>query len=203
MGLHGAGQAQQAQGGRQAARQGGAGGGAPHQLGQLSNHPHQATRPADWVPPAGQVALCLLRTAWSQQRDQPVRGLRWCLQVQPSQAPQPPCSQATVQPAAPDPRHSTPLPAKRSKRTKAEQAAEPTQPTKAAGKGKADKANQQHSLSAHRGEQVAPAGAVLVARAAEAGNQGQGVAAPRAQQQQEPVVAPQCSSSTSGASLPA
>ncbi|KAJ9513911.1 hypothetical protein QJQ45_020992, partial [Haematococcus lacustris] len=31
----------------------------------------QPTRPADWQPPAGQVDLRLLRSAWSQQRDQP------------------------------------------------------------------------------------------------------------------------------------
>ncbi|KAJ9506591.1 hypothetical protein QJQ45_004027 [Haematococcus lacustris] len=29
-----------------------------------------ATRPADWKPPAGQVHHCLVRPAWSQQRDQ-------------------------------------------------------------------------------------------------------------------------------------
>ncbi|GFH18088.1 hypothetical protein HaLaN_14831 [Haematococcus lacustris] len=38
----------------------------------------RATRPADWKPPAGQVEPRLLRPAWSQQRDQPVRGLMWC-----------------------------------------------------------------------------------------------------------------------------
>ncbi|KAJ9507437.1 hypothetical protein QJQ45_006420 [Haematococcus lacustris] len=34
-----------------------------------------ATRPAGWKPPAGQVEQRLLCPAWSQQRDQPVRGL--------------------------------------------------------------------------------------------------------------------------------
>ncbi|KAJ9519245.1 hypothetical protein QJQ45_017910 [Haematococcus lacustris] len=38
----------------------------------------QPTRPADWKAPAGQLDLRLLRPAWSQQRDQPVRGLMWC-----------------------------------------------------------------------------------------------------------------------------
>ncbi|KAJ9516888.1 hypothetical protein QJQ45_027323 [Haematococcus lacustris] len=78
----------------------------------------QPTRHADWKPPAGQVDLRLLRPAWSQQRDQPVRGLMWC----------------------PDP--ARPSPAKRSKRTEAEQAAEPSQPAKgeSKGKGKAAKA---------------------------------------------------------------
>ncbi|KAJ9505453.1 hypothetical protein QJQ45_028713, partial [Haematococcus lacustris] len=37
-----------------------------------------ATRPAGWKPPAGQVEQRLLRPAWSQQRNQPVRGLMWC-----------------------------------------------------------------------------------------------------------------------------
>ncbi|GFH08753.1 hypothetical protein HaLaN_03771 [Haematococcus lacustris] len=31
----------------------------------------QATRPADWKPPAGQVHHRPVRPAWSQQRDQP------------------------------------------------------------------------------------------------------------------------------------
>ncbi|KAJ9530402.1 hypothetical protein QJQ45_000768 [Haematococcus lacustris] len=98
----------------------------------------QPTRPAGWRPPAGQVDLRLLRPAWSQQRDQPVRGLMWCPVVAPRKAPQPPgSSQAATQPAAPEPGPSTPLPAKRSKRTKAEPAAEPT---KCKGKGKAAKA---------------------------------------------------------------
>ncbi|KAJ9511326.1 hypothetical protein QJQ45_029740 [Haematococcus lacustris] len=35
----------------------------------------QPTRRAGWKPPKGQVDLRLLRPAWSQQRDQPVRGL--------------------------------------------------------------------------------------------------------------------------------
>ncbi|KAJ9508258.1 hypothetical protein QJQ45_011764 [Haematococcus lacustris] len=80
--------------------------------------------------------------AWSQQRDQPVRGLMWCPVVAPRKPPQAPCSsQAATQPAASEPGPSTPLPAKRSKRTKAEQAAELTQPTQpTTGKGKAAKA---------------------------------------------------------------
>ncbi|KAJ9522967.1 hypothetical protein QJQ45_023766 [Haematococcus lacustris] len=93
----------------------------------------QPTRPADWKPPSGQVDLRLLRPAWSQWRDQPVRGMMWCLVVAPHKPPQPPCSsQAATQPAASELGPSTPPPAKRSKRTKAEQAAEPTQPAKAA-----------------------------------------------------------------------
>ncbi|KAJ9515449.1 hypothetical protein QJQ45_016502 [Haematococcus lacustris] len=93
---------------------------------QLNNR--RATRPADWKPPAGQ----LLRPAWSQQRDPPVRGLMWCSVATPRKPPQALCSsQQTTPAAATEPGPSTPPPAKRSKRTKAEQAAEPTQPTKA------------------------------------------------------------------------
>ncbi|KAJ9506337.1 hypothetical protein QJQ45_004944 [Haematococcus lacustris] len=108
------------------------------QLNKLS-----ATRPAGWKPPAGQVDLRLLRPAWSQQRDQPVRGLMWCPVVAPRKPPQAPCSSQEATPAAAsEPGPSTPPPAKRSKRTKAEPAAEPTQPTKGKGKakGKAAKA---------------------------------------------------------------
>ncbi|KAJ9509537.1 hypothetical protein QJQ45_002001 [Haematococcus lacustris] len=75
--------------------------------------------------------------SWSQQRDQPVRGMMWCPVVAPRKSPQAPrSSQAATQPAASEPGPSTPLPAKRTKRTKAEpEAAEPTK-----GKGKAAKA---------------------------------------------------------------
>ncbi|KAJ9527193.1 hypothetical protein QJQ45_025439 [Haematococcus lacustris] len=104
----------------------------------------RATRPAGWKPPAGQVEPRLVRPAWSQQRDQPVRGMMWCPVVAPRKPPQAPrSSQEASQAAASEPGPSTPLPAKRSKRTKAEsEAAEPTQPTKGKGKaqGKAAKA---------------------------------------------------------------
>ncbi|KAJ9521489.1 hypothetical protein QJQ45_008890 [Haematococcus lacustris] len=93
------------------------------------NH-EQPTRRAGWKPPVEQGDLRLLRPAWSQQRDESVRGLMWCLVVAPRTLP------STPQPAASEPQPSTPPPAKRSKRTKAEQAAEPTQPTKGTGKGK-------------------------------------------------------------------
>ncbi|KAJ9533824.1 hypothetical protein QJQ45_026907, partial [Haematococcus lacustris] len=93
----------------------------------------RATRPADWKPPAGQVAHRLVRPAWSQQRDQPVRGMMWCPVLAPRKPPQAPrSSQVASQPAASEPGPSTPLPAKRCKRTKAEPAAEPN-------KGKAAK----------------------------------------------------------------
>ncbi|KAJ9510812.1 hypothetical protein QJQ45_027785 [Haematococcus lacustris] len=94
----------------------------------------RATRPAGWKPPAGQVEPRLVRPAWSQQRDQPVRGMMWCPVVAPRKSPQAPrSSQAASQAAASEPGPSTPLPAKR---TKAEpEAAEPTK-----GKGKAAKA---------------------------------------------------------------
>ncbi|KAJ9517896.1 hypothetical protein QJQ45_004174 [Haematococcus lacustris] len=92
------------------------------------------TRPADWKPPTGQVHHRLLRPAWSQQRDQPVRGMMWCPIVASCKPPQPPrSSQEAPQPAASETGPSTPLPAKRSK---------PTQPTegKAKAKGRAAKA---------------------------------------------------------------
>ncbi|KAJ9529270.1 hypothetical protein QJQ45_007959 [Haematococcus lacustris] len=93
----------------------------------------RATRPAGWKPPAGQVEARLVRTAWIQQRDQPVQGMMWCPVVAPRKPPQAPCSsQAATQAAASEAGPSTPLPAKRNKRTKAEPAAEPTK-----GKGKA------------------------------------------------------------------
>ncbi|KAJ9509975.1 hypothetical protein QJQ45_011425 [Haematococcus lacustris] len=94
-----------------------------------------ATRPAGWKPLAGQVEPRLLRPAWSQERDQPVRGLMWCPVVaprKPTQAPR--SSQAATQPAASEPGPSTPPPAKRSK-----PAAEPTK-GRGKGKGKATKA---------------------------------------------------------------
>ncbi|KAJ9513992.1 hypothetical protein QJQ45_021064, partial [Haematococcus lacustris] len=96
----------------------------------------RATRPAGWKPPAGQVEHCLVRPAWSQQREQPVRGMMWCPVVAPRKPPQAPrSSQEASQPAASEPGPSTPLPAKRSKRTKAEPAAEPNK-----AQGKATKA---------------------------------------------------------------
>ncbi|KAJ9517586.1 hypothetical protein QJQ45_025082, partial [Haematococcus lacustris] len=160
----------------------------------------------DWKPPAGKVDLRLLRPAWSQQRDQPVRGLMWCPVVAPRKPPQAPCSSQEATPtAASEPGPSTPPPAKRSKRTEDEQAAEPTQPTKAEqaaelSKGKAAKAkptpqpgrwlqcSAEHA--AQWGEEVAPAGAVLLARAGSSASQGQGYKwlrdkPPKAQQQQQ------------------
>ncbi|KAJ9515215.1 hypothetical protein QJQ45_002348 [Haematococcus lacustris] len=98
-----------------------------------------ATRPAGWKPPAGHVEQRLVRLAWSQQRDQPVRGLMWCPVVAPRKPPQAPRSSLeATQPAASEPGPSTPQPAKR---TKAEQAAEPTQPTIGKGKAKGKAAN--------------------------------------------------------------
>ncbi|KAJ9528310.1 hypothetical protein QJQ45_014285, partial [Haematococcus lacustris] len=100
------------------------------------NH-EQPIRRADWKPPAGQVEQRLVRPAWSQQRDQPVRGLMWCPVVEPRKPRQAPrSSQEATQPSASEPGLSTSPPAKRSKCTKAELAAEPIQPTKGEGKGK-------------------------------------------------------------------
>ncbi|KAJ9515339.1 hypothetical protein QJQ45_006606 [Haematococcus lacustris] len=100
---------------------------APHHPGQLRSewsaalYHEQPTRRADWKPPAGQVDLRLLRPAWSQQRDQPLRRLMCCPVVLPPQAPY--SSQEATQSAASEPGPSTPPPAKR---TKAEPPAEPT-----------------------------------------------------------------------------
>ncbi|KAJ9509954.1 hypothetical protein QJQ45_011447 [Haematococcus lacustris] len=78
----------------------------------------QPTRRAGWTPPARQVEQRLVRPAWSQQRDQSVRGLMWCPVVAPRKPQQAPCSsQAATQPAALEPGPSTPPPAKRSTRT--------------------------------------------------------------------------------------
>ncbi|GFH06300.1 hypothetical protein HaLaN_00907 [Haematococcus lacustris] len=97
----------------------------------------QLTRRADWKPPAGQVDHRLLRPAWSQQRDLPVRGLIWCPVVAPRKPPQAPRrSQEATQPAALEPGPGTPPPAKRSERTKAEQAAEPNKAQGKAAKAK-------------------------------------------------------------------
>ncbi|KAJ9521186.1 hypothetical protein QJQ45_022913, partial [Haematococcus lacustris] len=110
------------------------------QLCERQLNKRRETRPAGWKPPAGQVHHRLLRPAWSQQRDQPVRGMMWCPIVAPRKPPQAPrSSQAATQAAASEPGPSTPLPAKRSKRTEAEQAAEPTK-GKGKAKGKAAKA---------------------------------------------------------------
>ncbi|KAJ9506610.1 hypothetical protein QJQ45_003998 [Haematococcus lacustris] len=93
----------------------------------------QPTMRAGWKHPTGQLEQRLLRPAWSQQRDQPVRCMMWCPVVAPCKPPQAPCSsQADTQPAAPEPGPSIPPQAKRSKRTKAEPAADPTQLIKAA-----------------------------------------------------------------------
>ncbi|KAJ9507289.1 hypothetical protein QJQ45_006268 [Haematococcus lacustris] len=104
-------------------------------LGRPGQNKHFSIKPAFEDPSLG---LCWSGgPAWSQQRDQPVRGMMWCPVVAPRKPPQAPrSSQAATQPAAAsEPGPSTPLPAKRTKRTKAEPAAEPTK-----GKGKAAKA---------------------------------------------------------------
>ncbi|KAJ9517196.1 hypothetical protein QJQ45_009045 [Haematococcus lacustris] len=62
----------------------------------------------------GKVDLRLLSPAWSQQRDQPVRGLMWCPVVAPRKPPQPSAlsSVEATPAAASEPRPSTPPPAK-------------------------------------------------------------------------------------------
>ncbi|KAJ9525696.1 hypothetical protein QJQ45_003474 [Haematococcus lacustris] len=102
----------------------------------------QPTRLAGLKPPAEQMEHRLLRPAWSQQRDQPVRGLMWCPVVAPRKPPQAPrSSHATTQPTASEPGPSTPPPAKRNKRTKAKQEAEPPTPPRAKARHRARDCN--------------------------------------------------------------
>ncbi|KAJ9512164.1 hypothetical protein QJQ45_012684 [Haematococcus lacustris] len=75
--------------------------------------PPNQPRPADWVPPAGQVNPRLVRPAWSLRHAKYVRGLSWCHQVPPNppppapaQAPPPP-----AQPPPPPPAQAPPPPA--------------------------------------------------------------------------------------------
>ncbi|KAJ9523331.1 hypothetical protein QJQ45_005389 [Haematococcus lacustris] len=93
-----------------------------------------ATRPAGWKPPAGQVHHRLVRPAWSQQRDQPVRGLA---PTGPTQRPGSHTASSLRARAQHTPA-SQAQQAKRSKRTKAEP--EAAEPIKGKGKGKAAKA---------------------------------------------------------------
>ncbi|KAJ9523413.1 hypothetical protein QJQ45_005311 [Haematococcus lacustris] len=93
----------------------------------------RATRPVDWKPPAGQVEHRLVRPAWSQQRDQPERGLMWCPVVALRKPPQAPRSSQAVTPAAAsEPGPSTPPPAQRSKRIKLSRQLSPPSPPSAA-----------------------------------------------------------------------
>ncbi|KAJ9528944.1 hypothetical protein QJQ45_000488 [Haematococcus lacustris] len=69
--------------------------------------PPNQPRPADWVPPAGQVNPRLVRPAWGLRHAKYVRGLSWCHQVPPTPpppAPAPAPAQAPLLPAqAPPP----------------------------------------------------------------------------------------------------
>ncbi|KAJ9509794.1 hypothetical protein QJQ45_011615 [Haematococcus lacustris] len=49
--------------------------------------PDDRPRPADWVPPAGQVNQRLLRPAWSLRHAKDVRGLKWCHENPPAPPP--------------------------------------------------------------------------------------------------------------------
>ncbi|KAJ9517866.1 hypothetical protein QJQ45_004195 [Haematococcus lacustris] len=55
--------------------------------------PDDRPRPADWVPPAGQVNHRLLRPAWSLRHAKCVRGLKWCHEVPPKPPPPAPLAQ--------------------------------------------------------------------------------------------------------------
>ncbi|KAJ9509959.1 hypothetical protein QJQ45_011440 [Haematococcus lacustris] len=61
--------------------------------------PDDRPRPADWVPPAGQVNHRLLRPAWSVRHAKCVRGLKWCHEVPPNPPPPPPAPLAQDPPA--------------------------------------------------------------------------------------------------------
>ncbi|KAJ9531982.1 hypothetical protein QJQ45_003686 [Haematococcus lacustris] len=61
--------------------------------------PDDRPRPADWVPPAGQVNHRLLRPAWSLRHAKCVRGLKWCHEVPPNPPPPPPALLAQEPPA--------------------------------------------------------------------------------------------------------
>ncbi|KAJ9512249.1 hypothetical protein QJQ45_012805 [Haematococcus lacustris] len=64
--------------------------------------PDDRPRPADWVPPAGQVNQRLLRPAWSLRHAKCVRGLKWCHEVPPTPPPPPPAQHPPAQnPPAP------------------------------------------------------------------------------------------------------
>ncbi|KAJ9531684.1 hypothetical protein QJQ45_021826 [Haematococcus lacustris] len=66
--------------------------------------PPDQPRPADWVPPAGQVNHRLLRPAWSLRHAKCVRGLKWCHEVPPNPPPPPPA------PHHPAPAQDQPVP---------------------------------------------------------------------------------------------
>ncbi|KAJ9525718.1 hypothetical protein QJQ45_003456 [Haematococcus lacustris] len=67
--------------------------------------PDDRPRPADWVPPAGQVNQRLLRPAWSLRHAKDVRGLKWCHEEPPPPAQDQPPAQA---PPGPVPRPQAP-----------------------------------------------------------------------------------------------
>ncbi|KAJ9533732.1 hypothetical protein QJQ45_026814 [Haematococcus lacustris] len=75
--------------------------------------PANQPRPADWVPPAGQVNHRLLRPAWSLRHAKCVRGLKWCHEVPPNPPPPPPAplAQDPPAPAQPPPLGQDPPPA--------------------------------------------------------------------------------------------
>ncbi|KAJ9505950.1 hypothetical protein QJQ45_002740 [Haematococcus lacustris] len=66
--------------------------------------PNDRPRPADKVPPAGQVNQLLLRPAWSLRHSKDVRGLKWCHEVPPS----PPAPAPAQDPPAPPPAQAQP-----------------------------------------------------------------------------------------------
>ncbi|KAJ9507796.1 hypothetical protein QJQ45_019295, partial [Haematococcus lacustris] len=65
--------------------------------------PPNQPRPADWVPPAGQVNPRLVRPAWSLRHAKYVRGLSWCHQAPPPAPAQDPPAPAPAQAPPPPP----------------------------------------------------------------------------------------------------
>ncbi|KAJ9522301.1 hypothetical protein QJQ45_008129 [Haematococcus lacustris] len=70
--------------------------------------PPNQPRPADWVPPAGQVNPRLVRPAWSLRHAKYVQGPSWCHQVPPNP---PPPAPAQAPPPSPSPGPPPPPPA--------------------------------------------------------------------------------------------
>ncbi|KAJ9514594.1 hypothetical protein QJQ45_016331 [Haematococcus lacustris] len=65
--------------------------------------PPDRPRPADWVPPAGQVNQRLVRPACSLRHAEYMRGLQWCHEVSPNPPPPPPAQDQPPAQAPPGP----------------------------------------------------------------------------------------------------
>ncbi|KAJ9509044.1 hypothetical protein QJQ45_001504 [Haematococcus lacustris] len=72
--------------------------------------PRDRLRPADWVPPAGQVIQRLVCPARSKRQAKYVRGLLWCHEVPPNPPPPPPAQHPPAQDPPPPPSAQEPPP---------------------------------------------------------------------------------------------